>query len=93
MRRRLIPTAAFVRQVRRAGRQNAPVVAAIAEALARLEDDAFDPRLGTHKLAGGMVGLWACSVSYDLRIIFRFEQDAGAEVILMLAFGTHDEVS
>jgi mRNA interferase YafQ len=36
----------------------------------------------------------ACSVSYDCRIIFGFEQDSetGEERILLIDIGSHDEV-
>lgn len=32
--------------------------------------DAFDPRLGTHKLKGKLKGQWAFSVTEKIRIIF-----------------------
>ena len=57
-----------------------------------LSDDAFDPRLKTHKLSGDLQGLWACSVGYDLRILFEFVEHEGAEAILLVSVGTHDEV-
>lgn len=60
--------------------------------LASLAADAFDPRLWTHKLKGDLADSWACSVAYDLRIVFQFVTHEGAEAILLLAIGTHDEV-
>lgn len=44
------------------------------------------------KLKGDLAGSWACSVGYDLRLIFEFVQHEGAEAILWLNIGTHDEV-
>jgi mRNA-degrading endonuclease YafQ of YafQ-DinJ toxin-antitoxin module len=38
--------------------------------LVLLQNDAFDPELGSHKLKGELAGLWACSAGYDLRIVF-----------------------
>jgi mRNA-degrading endonuclease YafQ of YafQ-DinJ toxin-antitoxin module len=67
-------------------------VVAIREAVARLANDAFDPKLRTHKLKGDLGGCWACSAGYDLRIVFDFVQHSGAEAILLLSVGTHDEV-
>ena len=32
----------------------------------------FDARLRTHKLTGKLEGLWAFSVDYDWRVIFKF---------------------
>jgi mRNA interferase YafQ len=33
-----------------------------------------------------------CSIGYDLRIVFEFVQHEGAEAVLLLTVGTHDEV-
>lgn len=51
--------------------------------------DAFDPRLKTHKLKGQLEGRWAFSISSDLRVVFRFVEDAEA---LFLDIGPHDSV-
>jgi mRNA interferase YafQ len=90
--RPLIHTATFDRAARGAGRRNAVVAAAIAEALTRLEADAFDARLGTHKVSGDMADYWAASAGYDLRIVFRFVDVGGVASILLVTCGTHDEV-
>jgi hypothetical protein len=50
------------------------------------------PSLLTHKLRGPLAGCWACSAGYDLRVVFEYVQHQGAEAILLLALGTHDEV-
>jgi mRNA-degrading endonuclease YafQ of YafQ-DinJ toxin-antitoxin module len=60
--------------------------------LETLAEDAFDPMLKTHKLKGELAGSWACSASYNLRIVFEFVQHEGAEAVLLQAVGTHDEV-
>jgi mRNA-degrading endonuclease YafQ of YafQ-DinJ toxin-antitoxin module len=59
-----------------------------------LEEDAFVPELKTHKLSGNLYGLYACSCSYDCRIIFSVEKDSKSktEAILLIDIGTHDEV-
>ena len=92
MRRVLLQSAAFVRAARRLVKkdpQGAPVFHA---ALTSLAEDAFQPSLKTHKLKGELAGRWACSVGYDLRIVFRFVQHEGTEAILLQTVGTHDEV-
>jgi mRNA-degrading endonuclease YafQ of YafQ-DinJ toxin-antitoxin module len=43
-------------------------------------------------LKGNLAGSWACSAGYDLRIIFSFVEQRGAEAILLETLGTHDEV-
>ena len=64
------------------------------EVLSLLESDPFTPSLKTHKLQGELKGLWACSVEYDCRIVFRFEALEGEseEAIVLIDIGTHDEV-
>lgn len=69
--------------------ESAPLLQA---ALQSLAEDAFHPGLKTHKLKGELAGSWACSAGYDLRIIFEFVQQEGAEAILLQTAGTHDEV-
>ena len=32
----------------------------------------FHPRLRTHKLSGKLEGLWAFTVAYDCRVVFKF---------------------
>ena len=49
----------------------------------------FDSGLRTHKLTGKLEGLWACSVTYDYRIIFRF---LSKDEVLLIDIGGHDEV-
>ena len=49
----------------------------------------FDRRLRTHKLSGKLEDLWAFSVSYDCRVIFKF---LNGDEILLIDIGGHDEV-
>jgi addiction module RelE/StbE family toxin len=73
--------------------RKAPHVAEDLQAtLALLAEDAFHPQLRTHKLRGQFSDSWACSVGYDLRIVFKFVQHEGAEALLLETMGTHDEV-
>ena len=65
---------------------------AIGDTLRMLEADAFDSRLRTHKLKGTLAGCWSCSAANDLRIVFEFVQHDGAEAILLLSVGSHDEI-
>ena len=49
-----------------------------------------DARLKTHKLTGKLQGLWAFSVAYDCRVIFKFLNDT--KTVLLIDIGSHDEV-
>jgi mRNA interferase YafQ len=92
VRRELIRTTAFVRALRRILKKRRDVESDVRVALEVLEADAFDPGLKTHKWTGKLDGTWACSAGYDLKILFEFVRREGAEAILLLTVGTHDEV-
>lgn len=56
--------------------------------LSLLQTDPFAPSLKTHKLKGNMEGLYACSLTNDLRIVFELSTGA----IHLIDIGSHDEV-
>ena len=45
----------------------------------KLQDIAL-PGLGLHRLTGPLSGFWSVSVSGNLRVIFRFEDDEASDV-------------
>lgn len=92
MNRELLRATAFIRALRRILKRRPQVAAEVEATLQMLSDDAFDPRLKTHKLPGDLEGVWACSAGYDLRVLFEFVVHEGAEAILLVTVGTHDEV-
>lgn len=92
MNRALLPTAAFTRAVRRLAKWRPDAAEAVRAILVALAADAFAPALRTHKLLGDLLGSWACSAGYDLRIVFAFVEHDGAEAVLLQSVGTHDEV-
>ncbi len=92
--RPMVITPKFRRAYRKLGKRSPKLRNHLDEILRQMEIDAFAPALGTHKLSGGLLGLWACSCGYDCRIVFSIEIDAAtaSEVILLLDIGSHDEV-
>ncbi|SFI39603.1 type II toxin-antitoxin system RelE/ParE family toxin [Planctomicrobium piriforme] len=92
MRRVLLRSPAFGRDLRRWVKSHPDVASSIELTLEQLSADATHPSLRTHKLRGSLTGCWACSVGYDLRIVFEYAQHDSQEAILLLALGTHDEV-
>ena len=92
MRRELLPSSAFTRATKRLARKDRAALLAIRETLSVLQNDAFDPRLASHKLKGDLAGLWACSAGYDLRIVFEIVKNNDAEAILLVSCGKHDQV-
>lgn len=59
MNRELIRSTAFIRAARRYLKKHPRAADALEETLLLLSDDAFDPRLKTHKLTGALDGVWA----------------------------------
>ena len=92
MRRVLLRSSAFVRAARRLVKKHHDAVPILQGALEALANDAFQPSLRSHKLKGELAGSWACSLGYDLRLVFELVKHEGAEAILLQTVGTHDEV-
>jgi len=92
LKRLLLPTKPFLRSAKKLSRKNPETAEDLRVVLEMLVEDAFDPRLKTHKLKGTLAGSWACSAGYDLRVVFQFVKHKGAEAILLEVVGTHDEV-
>lgn len=92
MRRVLLRSPAFARDLRSWLKSRPGMAEVIESTLEQLSADASHPSLRTHKLRGSLAGCWACSAGYDLRIVFEYVPHEGAEAILLLALGTHDQV-
>ena len=91
---KLVWSTKFTRIVRKVARRRPSLLDDLNTTLLRLEADPHHPALRTHKLGGELEGSWACSVGYDLRIVFEFVHNRRAKEteIHLLSLGTHDEV-
>jgi len=56
----------------------------------KLIDDPFENSLKTHKLKGNLSEFYACSLTYQYRIVLTIE--IKDEEIILVNIGTHDEV-
>jgi addiction module RelE/StbE family toxin len=92
VRRSLVRSAAFARDLRSWLKSHSASASDIEATLEQLSADPVHPSLRTHKLRGSLKGFWACSAGYDLRVVFQYVQHEGAEAILLVGLGTHDEV-
>jgi len=92
--RTIIWSKTFVRSFKRTIKRHPTLRKDIEEVLRFLVKDPFAPQLETHKLKGKLAGSWACSVGYDLRLVFDFvkREKYRDDDIFLLAIGTHDEV-
>jgi len=92
--RELVLAPKFKRAFRRPVGKHPGLQTQIETAMRRMAADPADPRLKTHHLSGQLAGLHACSVAYDCRIVFarQLHPRSGAEVLLLVNIGSHDEV-
>jgi len=92
--RELVLTPKFERAFRRIVRKTPALQSGIEQTLRRMSADLSDLRLKTHHLSGHLAGLHACSAAYDCRIVFFKQKNpkTGAEVLLLVNIGTHEEV-
>jgi len=92
--RELVLTPRFERAFHRLVGKTPALQTQIAQTLRRMVENLNDPRLKTHHLSGQLAGLHACSVAYDCRIVFAKQKHpkTGAEVLLLINIGTHEEV-
>jgi addiction module RelE/StbE family toxin len=90
----LLRDESFNRAIKRRCKNRPQLQTKVLEILCTLERDPFSSSLKTHKLQGDLKGLWACSVEYDFRIIFKFVSLDGEpeDAIVLIDVGTHDEV-
>ncbi len=90
----LVWDTSFKKAFKRLIRKNPNIGYKIFYVLEVLSNDPFTPALKSHKLKGQLDGLWSCSVDYDCRIIYKFEEDneTKEELIVLIDIGNHDEV-
>lgn len=79
---------AFRRDAKKLLQKNPSLKGRYADLLAKLSNDPFDPALHTHSLAGKLKGKYACSLTYELRVVFKVYGD----IVHLLDIGSHDEV-
>jgi mRNA interferase YafQ len=92
MKRAILRSNSFVTAAKKAVRKDMRVAEEIKNTLDLLSEDIYDVGLKTHKLKGKLKGSLACSVGYNLRIVFKIVQYENSEAILLETIGTHDEV-
>ncbi len=92
--RELVLTQYFSRRFAKFLKKNPDLLEDIEHVLEMLQINPFLPALETHKLKGKLEKRYACTVAYDLRIVFSFEPRVPPEAaaVVLLNIGTHDEV-
>ena len=82
------PDKTFLRRANKLLKKNPGLKKAYDELHIKLSTNPFDPTLHTHALTGELKGKYACSLTHELRVIFRLYDD----IVHLLDIGSHDEV-
>lgn len=85
---RIVPKKQFIKSASKLLQRNPSLEPLLSNVLKALKNDPFAPSLRSHKLKGNLSGLYACSLSHDLRIIFELSTDT----VHLIDIGSHDEV-
>lgn len=87
-------SSSYKRSFRKAIKKDPALRDKILTAMKLLEEDPFHPKLKSHKLKGILEDNWACTVGYDLRLVFTFVKNplSSDTEILLIEIGTHEEV-
>lgn len=88
MRRKIKFAESFPKKAKKLLKKNPSLEDVFREVLHKLSEDVFILSLHTHALSGDLKGKYACTLTYDLRIIFKLSDDA----VHLLDIGSHNEV-
>lgn len=80
----------FEKKLKKLYKYNKELYLKIKELITTLAENPLNPILKSHKLSGILNGLFAISCGYDCRIIY--EIDNTRKTIILIDFGTHDNV-
>jgi len=92
MKRLLLSPSSFVRSSQEFIKKHPETLEDLLSTLKILSEDAISPKLYTHKLKGKLKDSWACTFSYNFRIVFNIVRCEDSESILLESIGTYEEV-
>ena len=81
-------TPSFLNHANKLFKRNSVLRERFKQLVEELTNDPFTPSLKTHKLSGDLKEFWSCSVTYEIRLIFKIVNN----IIELIDIGTHDEV-
>ena len=85
---KILPKKQFIKSASKLLQRNPSLDPQLSKILETPKNDPFSPSLKTHKLKGNLAGLYACSLTHNLRIIFELTSDT----VHLIDIGSHDEV-
>lgn len=86
----ILTTAAFDRRARKFLARHPDLRPRLAETLAQLVSNPFQPGLNLHALGGKLQGLQAVSITYSYRLTLTLQLTE--HEVLLIDIGSHDEV-
>ncbi len=89
---KIIQTNKYQREAAKLIAGNKQLLAKFLEVYKLLDQDVFNSKLRTHKLKGELEGYWSCSLTPNIRIVFKFETINEDKIIKLLTVGSHDAV-
>lgn len=99
MKYNLIKSSIFSRKASKLIKSHPELINIFKQKLMDLSENPFTNNLRTHKLKGQLSDSWACSLTYEYRIILKIIDSYKLEneqminnVIFLETIGTHDEV-
>ncbi len=78
----------FHKKLKKVIKNNKELQNKLFEILELMKNNIFDSKLMTHKLSGELKKCYACKVTFDLRLVFYFDDNN----IYLIDIGNHDEV-
>lgn len=86
--RNIIYDSSFHKKFKKVSKNNKELQDRIFEILELMRGDVFNFKLMTHKLSGDLRKCYACKVTFDLRMVFYFDDNN----IYLVDIGGHDDV-
>ncbi|MBI4688998.1 MAG: type II toxin-antitoxin system mRNA interferase toxin, RelE/StbE family [Nitrospirae bacterium] len=88
MKRNLEYSPVYLKKAKKLAQKNPQLRKPYTEVLEKLVANPFNPLLHMHPLTGKLKGKYACTLTYDLRIVFKLSDD----IVHLLDIGSHDDV-
>lgn len=86
--RKIKTTKSFDKKYIKCAQGNFALAKKVKETIKKLAVDVYDFGIKTHKLHGDLKDRYACSIDYEHRIVFYYDQ----EYVYLEAIGDHDDV-
>ena len=87
---KLVWNAKFKKKYKKWSKKNPELIEIYSEKILLFEKNPFTNTLKTHPLTGRLESFWALRITFDHRLIFKFDKEKTVAVLVNI--GKHDEV-